>query len=315
MVSFYRTKDITMTDTCKTPLVGKQDNIGCCTPLGWTKVFEIERFEYSGQRGIRIATIVESIRAIFYWSLLGVFGTGIILTKLFVTHDHTAIIMDVFGASNICTYLDFPPATYVLPFLALFPISFGNIYSVLSMFRIWIVQEEGRITVVEKKLLWSIHIYFILALMWLETVFAVSPDRDDPTTMLIHTTPYLNLKIAFCLLQISVVHFGQRVAWKDLRCGKLFVVVSWIHVALQCIAMVISSAIVLNALLDMGQGQLKGKGRWWSVHDPYSIWVANIFTNIGGMLLNIIIPLIQSHVLACQGFQAHHVTCQITDNK
>ena len=69
---------------------------------------------------------------------------------------------------------------------------FGIIYNVLSMFRIWIAEEEGRITVVEKKLLWAVHIYCILALVYFETVFAVSPDRDDPTTMIIHTIPYIN---------------------------------------------------------------------------------------------------------------------------
>jgi len=118
-----------------------------------------------------------------------------------------------------------------------------------------------------------------------------------------------------CVLQVGIVYFGARVAWTDFRWGKLFVVISWIHVALQCIAMVISNIIMLNALLDMGHGQLKGKGRWWSVHDPYSIWLANIFGNIGGILLNAIILLAQSLVLAGQGFQTHHVTFQITDNK
>jgi hypothetical protein len=308
-----------MTDTCKTPLVGKQDNTGCCTSLCWIRVccgLIIERFEDSGEKGIKILVVVESFRVLFYWSFLALFGIGIFLTKAFVTHDHTAIISDVFGVSNICTYLDFPPATYLLPFLYLFPMAFGITYSVVSMFRIWIAYEEERITVLEKKLLWTVHVYFILTLMWFEMIFAVNPDRDEPTTMIIHSLPYLNLKIAWCVLQIGVVHFGARVAWKDVTCGGTwFVTVSWIHVALQCIAMVISNTIILNALLDMGPGQLKGKGIWWSVHDPYCLMIANIFGNIGGLVLCIIIPLVQSHILACQGLQTHHVTFRITDNK
>ena len=308
-----------MKDTCKTPLVGKENNSGCCTFPCWIRVccgVKIERFVDSGEKGIRISVVVESFRVLFNWSFLTLFGIGIFSTKMFVTHDHTAIISDVFGVSNICTYLDFPPSTYILPFLYLFPMTFGILYNVVSMFRIWIAHEEGRITYLEKKLLWAVHVYFILTLMWFEMVFAVSPDRDDPTTMIIHTLPYFNLKIAWCVLQIGVVHFGARVAWKDVTCGGTwFVAVSWMHVTLQCIATVISNTIILNALLDMGPGQLLGKGLWWSVHDPYCLMIANIFGNIGGFVLSIIIPLVQSHFLACQGFRTHHVTFQITDNK
>ena len=167
----------------------------------------------------------------------------------------------------------------------------------------------------KKKLLWATHIYSILSFMWVEMCFAVSPDRDHPTTMIIHTLPYANLKMAWCVLQIGIVHFGARVAWKDFRWVKLFVVVSWIHFVFQCFAILLSITLVLNALLDMGPQQLEGRGHWWDVHHPYNIWLCDVFINVGGMILNIIIPLAQSHVLACQGFQTHHVTFQITDNK
>ena len=292
-----------MTESCTTPLVGKPDHSGRCSALCWTRVcfgLMMERFEYSGEKGIKISVVVETFRALYYWSFLAVLGTGIFLTEMFAAIDHTAIIKEVFGAYNLCTNLDFPPSTYVLPFLYLFPMSFGIIYSSVSMFRIWIAYEEERITALEKILLWAVHLYFILSLMWFETCFAVSPDRDDPKSMVVHTLPYINLKIAYCILQIGIVHFGSKVAWQDIKHShKWFLVVSWIHVVFQCMATVIHTAILLNALLDMGPGQLKGKGLWWSVQDSYSILMANIFGNFFGVGLNLIAPLIQSHFLAC----------------
>jgi hypothetical protein len=320
LFSIYRTEDIAMTDTCTTPLVGRQDNVGSGTPPGCTRGLcglMIERFEDSGEKGIRISVVVETFRALYYWAFLAVLGTGIFLTAMFVTIDHTAIVKEVFGEYNICANLDFPPSTYVLPFLYLFPLAFGIIYSSVSMFRIWISYEEGRITVLEKRLLWAVHVYFILSTMWFEMIFAVSPDLDEPTTIIIHTVPYMNLKVAMLFLQIAVVHFGARVAWKDLKyAGTWFVVISWIHVALQCMAMLIPNMMMLNALLDVG------KGRWWNVHDhgySYSkplYYLAEIFgKSYTEIFLVFIFPLFQSHLLACHGFRTHCVTFQITDNK
>ena len=134
--------------------------------------------------------------------------------------------------------------------------------------------------------------------------------------MVIHTLPYFNLKIALCILQICIVHFGARVAWKDATFGGTwFVAASWMHVSLQFIAMLISNTLLLNALLDMGPGRLVGKGLWWSVQDPTSLIIGNISGHMGGNVLNLIIPLVQSHVLAHQGFRTNQVSFQITDYK
>ena len=101
-----------MTGSCTTPLIGNSDNSArstCWTRAGFGLI--MERFEYSGEKGIKISVVVETFRVLFYWSFLAVLGTGIFLTAMFVTHDHTALIMDVFGAYNICANLDFPPST------------------------------------------------------------------------------------------------------------------------------------------------------------------------------------------------------------
>ena len=122
----------------------------------------IERFGEGRKKGVRISVVVESFCVLFIWSVLATLATGVFLTKMFTEIDHTAIIMDVFGAFNICSYLDFPPSTYILPVLYLFPMLFGILYSVVSMFRIWIAYEEERITALEKIILWAVHVYLCL---------------------------------------------------------------------------------------------------------------------------------------------------------
>ena len=117
--------------------------------------------------------------------------------------------------------------------------------------------------------------------------------------------------------EIAVVYFGARVAWKDLKyTGTWFVVVSWIHIAFQCLGMVLSNMMILNALLDIGNG------RWWNVQDrgySYSkilYYMSQIFgKNVLEVFVVFIVPLVQSQFLACHGLQTHHVTFQIIDNK
>jgi hypothetical protein len=121
----------------------------------------IERFGEGEEKGIRISVVVESFRVLFLWSVFATLATGVFLTKTFTEIDHTAIIMDVFGAPNICSYLDFPPSNYILPFLWLFPMLFGILYSVVSMFRIWIACEEERITALEKILLYMSILFLV----------------------------------------------------------------------------------------------------------------------------------------------------------
>ena len=143
----------------------------------------------------------------------------------------------------------------------------------MSIFRVWIAKEEGKMS--PKALIWLVasHIYFIMSLILFSLCFAVSPDREHPETMTIHTIPYINLKIAMCILQLAVVWFGVKVGWVDLELPKMFVVLSWLHVVLQFIVMMISNVLVVNALGDMGREKLEGKGLWWDVHNEKQIIV------------------------------------------
>jgi len=255
---------------------------------------------------------------------LGVTGLGMFLTKTFAettkATEATDMIRDVFGASNTCAYFDIPPSNYVLPFFWLFPMVFAMIYDVISMFRIWVSYREEKISRASMNLLWFAHIYFMLTMMLFETIYAVSPDRNDPTSMIVHTIPYVNLKFGQCILQVAVVWFGAKVAWKDFKLSKCFMALCWVHVGLQILTMVVSGILLFNALGDMGPGNLEGKGLWWSVHNNPTLTILfDIFVNGLSMLLNLIVPLLQSQYFSYKGFKnisdTHAVVISIADNR
>ena len=284
----------------------------------------IEEITDDGEHGIRIIVVVECLRALFYYGLVTTFVVGVVLTMLFVREDHKAIIMDVFGVSNICTYLDFPPATYILPIVYTFPMFSGITYSIVSIFRVSISYNENKIGRLAKILLWIAHIHFIFSLIWVTAVFAVQPDRKDPTSMIVHTLPYVNFKVAFCTLQIGVTYFGSNVSWNCLNFSKCFnkrwfVALSWIHVFFQFIDMIVSNIMIINALGDMGAEGLIGKGLQWDVHKQSSKTIMNVFANWAAFFLNFIVPWAQSQYLFTRGrndiSNTHTISFYISDNQ
>lgn len=286
----------------------------------------VEVVKDGAERSIRFSMVVENFRTLFYWSLLGVILLGITLTKLFVEIDSTKIIKDVFGANNICAYFDFPPATYCLPFCWTFTMGFAVTYDVISMFRIWVACEEGKIFKRQKILLFLAHGYFIFSVMLLSVIFAVQPDRTHPETMIVHTIPYMNLKNAMFVLQLAVVWFGSNVAWKEFKLSLWISALNWFHVSLQGITMVISNILIINALGDTGEADaskecegLCGKGLWWPVENTDVIVLIDIFANKLSFLCNFVFPLIQSQYISYRGYEdiskTHAVIISIEDNQ
>ena len=156
--------------------------------------------------------------------------------------------------------------------------------------------------------------------MILSIIFAVQPDRRNPESVLYHTIPYINFKLAMCILQMAVVWFGAKVAWKDLKVQKYFIAVSWLHLIFQFPTMVISNVVLVNAISDLGPAELQGKGLWWDVHDDETLkLVTNIFGNWASFFLNVLLPLAQSQYLSCISFKdisaTHAVIVTISDNR
>ena len=275
----------------------------------------------NGKNGYRVTVQLESIRVMYYLTLFLFINIGKILTVLFVEHDFTAIIMDVYGAKNVCTYLDFPPATYVLPFAYTFPMICLIAFNIASIFRISVAYRERKISSFIRKSLNAAHVYILISAIWFGTCFAVQPDRNHPITMIVHSIPYLNLKIAWCALSISEVCFGSKVSWNNLFAPKgrqLFVSVSWLFCVLQLIFTLVAITMILNALGDMGQGGLVGKGLFWSVQDPMVKKVMDISVNNGEGILDFHLPLLHAFYLSWIGFndatRSHTISFTMSDS-
>ena len=291
--------------------------------------FLVENAKIGNQPRLRITIFIESFRLL---GILGFFFTlllGYILTILFVTVDYTAIMVDVFGVTNACIYIDFPPATYVLPFVYLFPMTSLVIYHVIAIKRISKSHGDGKISKWAKKLLTTAHVYCIISHLWFSTVFAIHPDREESLSIYFHSAPYANWKIVGCVLQASVVWFGAKVAWKDIslstRTRKIFVAISWIHVLLLTIGTILQLAMIIaNGLGDVGSKGLVGKGLWWNVHEKPPQLVADLemifghTSPLGDLMLCGLVPLLQIMFLKWKGFtnisKVHAVTFHITDN-
>ena len=98
--------------------------------------FMLEKVNIGQEYGVKMTTVVENFRALFYLGFVSVLLIGYIITANFVTVDHTAIIQDVYGFPSLCSYVDFPPATYVAPIVYIFPMFSMIVYNVISIFRI-----------------------------------------------------------------------------------------------------------------------------------------------------------------------------------
>lgn len=65
-----------------------------------------------------ISFVVEELRLAGYAAFWVLVLTGAVLTRLYGHVDmHDTVLTRVFGYNNICVFFDYPPATYVLPFL------------------------------------------------------------------------------------------------------------------------------------------------------------------------------------------------------
>ena len=111
--------------------------------------FLYETVNVGPEYGIKVTTVVENFRALFYFGLLATILVGYIVTTNFVTEDHAKVVTDVFGVHNICSYLDFPPSTYIAPICYIFPMFAMIAYNVVSIFRINISYGEQKISNLE----------------------------------------------------------------------------------------------------------------------------------------------------------------------
>ena len=54
---------------------------------------------------------------------------------------------------------------------------------------------EKKLTHREEILLIIIYVYLGVSFLWFTESLAVTPDRAEPVTMVVHSVPYINLKV------------------------------------------------------------------------------------------------------------------------
>ena len=294
---------------------------------------------------IEMKIVVEECR--FYFYLLFCFITllGYILSNwktesYFGCDKYPELLTSIFGSLSICYVYDFPPSTYVLPFLYSFVIVFVYIYAIASIFRAWIAKEEAKITRNAFHVYCGALIYVALSASIFCTIFAVPPNPgEDYLTIHIHTIPYTNLCVALGVLQIAVTWFGTNVAWLDLKAPIWLRLCSLFYVSLLQITVISKIILHINALSDIGpcdpgpmwkekicnsstnpeerippEDRICGKGYFWDVKDPMAVLWSQM-TEHSWRLTGILCPLIQSGYFWFQRFKTHCIIFSVRDNK
>jgi hypothetical protein len=267
-----------------------------------------------GEHSLHMVVVVEDFRVAFYLNIFVLGIVGALLTKFFTEEDKDIILLQVYGASSLCSVFDYPPSTYVLPSLWCFALISGIMYSVASIFRVWVSYLEMKLSRREAVLLIIVHVYVALSVIFFSTIFAVQPDPEEPITMVIHSIPYMNLKLMFCVLQGAVVYFGIKVSWVELNFPRWFYSGSIIHLGLLTFAQISIIVNMSNALGNMG-ARLEGKGLWWSVQGKASKLVGNILGTYGGFFLQAIVPFAQALYICTRGTNSHALIIVVDDNR
>ena len=280
-----------------------------------TKWIEIKRV--GEEREIILFVAVEMLRFIYYlWFVFNII-VGITLTVRFAEEDYKKIITAIYGSVNVCVFLDFAPATYVLPTLFAMQLVVVYQYTIVSIFRAWIENQNKKISDVSFMLYACTFIYFSLSSAIFCTCIAVQPDLKKPETIFLHTLPFTNLIIALTFLQIAVTWFGRKVSWNRLNAPK------WLQVGSYAllIGLIITSIFKIihhaNSLGDLGvgeQGVAVGKGLWWSVHESTPKMFFQV-VDACYLLSALLGPMIQTGYLAWRKFDTLGVIFTIRSNR
>ena len=268
-----------------------------------------------GEHSLHMVIVIEDLRAAFYVAFIFIILLGVVLTKAFTEEDYTAVLVQVYGITSVCSYFDYAPSSYILPALWCFPVIVGFLYTAAAILRIKIAYLENKLSRCAYVLLVIAHVYVALTLICFMIIFAVQPNAAKPVTMIIHTVPYVNLKIMFCVFQLAVVYFGVKVSWVGLKLPRWFHVASILHLVPLVLVKIFGALWIINALGDMGEKNLEGNGLWWSVREEWSKVTGTVIGNISGLVLGIVLPFIQALFICRKGVNSHALVVGVSDNR
>jgi hypothetical protein len=164
-----------------------------------------------------LTLVVEKLRLRAYASFLVVVLVGILLTNLFANIDlNDSLLMQVFGFNNICVYFDYPPSTYVLPFLWAITLVLMLQYMVAHWLQMSAQVEQGTLNRKLYRILTRMKLFEAFTVVSFSTIFAVSPEGWNHT-LFIHTVPFFLLQIGLVSQAISnTLHGTKSGYWRRL---------------------------------------------------------------------------------------------------
>jgi hypothetical protein len=226
-----------------------------------------------------IPIVVEKLRLVGYACFWGMVATGIFLTRAFSSVDlDQTLLREVFGYNNICVYFDYPPSTYVLPFLWA-----GTLVVLLAYLGAhWLHMRselvQGTLSLGLYRTLTALKVAEALALVAFSTIFAVAPEGRDHTLM-IHTVPFFLLQIGLVSLALSnTVHGIRGGYWRRLELP------SWFHRG--AIVYCVVFAVVVAVKIPMTANSLLGSP-WWDQRESFELMAISFdraFLVLGGLV-------------------------------
>ncbi len=208
-----------------------------------------------------LVVVVEKLRLMGYTGFWVVVLVGVLLTRAFadVDLDHS-LLVQVFGYNNICVNFDYPPSTYVLPFLWAVTLVLLLLYIAAHWLQ---MRAEVRQGTLDRKLyahLSRLKFFEAFTLVSFSTIFAVNPEGWDHT-LFIHTAPFFLLQVGMVSLAMSnTLHGIKSGYWRRLGLP------AWFNGA--AIAYCILFGIIVCFKIPAAANAMAGSP-WWAQTDTF----------------------------------------------
>jgi len=231
-----------------------------------------------------ITFVVEKIRLVGYIGFWMVVLTGIFLTKMFGNVDlQNTILMKVFGYNNICVYFDYPPSTYVLPWLWAVTLVLLLCYMTAHWLQMRAEVQQGVLAANIYRLLSGLKLFEAFTMVAFSTSFAVHPEGRD-RTLYIHTVPFFLLQIGLVSLAMSnTLHGIKSGYWKRLELPTWFEPAAKAYVVIFALVVCFKIPAAINAMAG---------GLWWEQTTTFT-GIAHVF-DLLFLLCAAIIPIVKA---------------------
>ena len=277
----------------------------------------IETYKDGTEKKIKLFVVVELFRFLSYaWTTI-ILAVGGVLTVLYSGVDYTAVMKSIAGSMNVCVYIDFPPATYVLPAMySLCPI-LVFLYTIASIFRAWISKEEKKMSQCSFILYVSAFAYYFQSALIASTSFAVQPNPKIPVTIMIHTLPFTNLIVGLTLMQYATTWFICQVSYFEEKKPKYMPLGNYVCSMFLTFATIFKVVYHINMMdgLELNiQDEVVSNGWIWNVNDE-TIGVVGQFMDVIWNICALVLPMIESGYLAWKRLDSHGLIFTIEDNR